>query len=175
MEEEKKELLDSLKEKVKEPLKQIEENGIDESNVDYTYRLIDIYKDIQEIKCKEDFMRYGRNYGNEYGDSSYNYGNNSYGRRGVPGTGRRYSAGGNYGARGYDSKYRGDEMMENMYQGYREYSDGKEMYGADNKTMESYEYMLKSMKDFYKHLMKEASSEEEVQMLQQTIQEMANM
>ena len=168
-EENKKEMLDSLKEKVEEPLKEIVEQGINEGNVDYTYRLIDIYKDIKEIKNKEDLeMRYGRNYGAEYG-------NEQFGRRGVPGTGRRYSAGGNYGARGYDSKYRGEEVMDNMYQGYREYSDGKEMYGADNKTMESYEYMLKSMKDFYKHLMKEASSEEEVQMLQQTIQEMAQM
>ena len=78
-------------------------------------------------------------------------------------------------ARGYDSKYRGEDIMDNMYEGYREYSEGKEVYGADNKTIESYGYMLKSMKDFYKHLMKEASTEEEVQMLQQTIQEMAQM
>lgn len=160
------EMLDSLEEKIEKPLKEIVEQGINENNVDYTYRLIDIYKDIKEIKNKEEFdMRYGRLiYGNEYND-------NSYGRRGS----RRYSNGSNYGARGYDSKYRGDEMMDNIYQGYHEYTDGKEVYGADNKTMESYEYMLKSLKDFYKHLMSEVSSDEEFQMLQQTIQEMAQM
>lgn len=113
MEEEKKELLDSLKEKVKEPLKQIEENGINENNVDYTYRLIDIYKDIQEIKCKEDIMRYGR----DYGDSSYGYGYGaeSYGRRGVPGTGRRY--------------YRGEEALDEMKYHYGNYQNSGS-YGA---------------------------------------------
>lgn len=62
-----------------------------------------------------------------------------------------------------------------MYQGYREYNDGKEMYGADQKTMESFKYMVKSFKDYYKHLKQNASSQEEVQILDEAIDEMANM
>jgi hypothetical protein len=85
----------------------------------------------------------------------------SYGRRGVPGTGR--------------GRYRGEEMLEDMHYSYGEYSEGREQYGADQETMESFKYMLKSFKDFFKHLEKEASSQEEVEMLKKTAKEMLEM
>ena len=111
------------------------------------------------------YRNYGReNYGDEYG---------TYGRRMRDSRGRYME--GNYGRRGVDSKYRGDELLDEMYQGYREYNDGKEMYGADQKTIESFKYMVKSFKDYYKHLKQNASSQEEVQILDEAIDEMANM
>lgn len=49
------------------------------------------------------------------------------------------------------------------------------MYGADQKTMESFKYMVKLFKDYYKHLKQNSSSQEEVQILEDVIDEMANM
>ena len=123
------------------------------------------------------YKNYGRetyndNYGEEYGE---------YGRRGVPGTGRgRYRE--NYGRRGVPGtgrRYRGEEMMDDMYEAYQAYSDGRDMYndsyGAKQETMESFKYMLKSFKDFFKHLQKEADSQEETELLKKTAKEISEM
>lgn len=162
-----KELIEKVTDKVEEEIENVLNDGLYQENIEKLYKLIDIHKDIENEKYwKEKIMRY-RDYG-EYSEGNY-------GRRGVPGTGRgRYRDSG-YGRRGVDSKYRGEDIMDDMYQAYQDYSEGKEMYGADNKTMESFEYMLKAFKDYYKHLKKEASSQEEVQMLEQTAREISNM
>lgn len=154
--------MDKVKEQIEKLIEKICTEEVNVNNVDLLYKLVDIHKDIEnENYWKEKIMRYRDSYNED-----------SYGRRGVPGSGRgRYREGG-YGRRG---NYRGEEMLDDMYQGYQEYSEGKEMYGADNKTMESFEYMLKAFKDYYKHLKKEASSQEEVQMLEQTAREISNM
>lgn len=154
--------MDKVKEQIEKLIEKICTEEVNVNNVDLLYKLVDIHKDIEnENYWKEKIMRYRESYNED-----------SYGRRGVPGSGRgRYRDGG-YGRRG---NYRGEDIMDDMYQAYQEYSEGKEMYGADNKTMESFEYMLKAFKDYYKHLKKEASSQEEVQMLEQTAREISNM
>lgn len=111
-------------------------------------------------------MRY-REYG-EYG----NYGN-EYGRRGRDSRGR-------YTARGYDTKYRGEEMMNDMHEAYQEYSDGKEEmnmgnYNAKADTMKSLDYMMKSVVDFIKMLKKDANSQEEVQLIQDYTRHISEM
>lgn len=177
MEEEnvKKDSTQKILEQIEEQKEIIAEEGIDSENIKYLSLLVDVCKDFKEMEAN-DMMYRTSGYGNY--NAGGNYGNynesNSYGRRGRDSRGR-YTENGSFGRRGVDSRYQGDESMEEMYQNYREYSEGREMYGNDSKTMESFEYMLKSMKDFYKHLMKEASTQEEMQMLQQTIQEMAQM
>ena len=119
-------------------------------------------------------------YGN-YGRDSYGEYNEggSYGRRGVPGTGRgRYSEG-SYGRRGVPGtgrgRYRGEEIMDEMAYHYGNYSEGMQSYGADQETMKSFKYMLKAFKDYYKHLKEEASSQEEVKMLEDTAREISQM
>ena len=165
---EKKDILGKVKKQTEEVIENILNEGLRTDNVDLLCKIIDIHKDISnEEYWKEDIMRYrsyGReNYGNEYGNyGRENYGRGNYGR-------------GNYGRRGVDAKYRGDELLDEMYQEYHEYNDGKEMYGADQKTMESFKYMVKAFKDYYKHLKQNASSQEEVQILDEAIDEMANM
>ena len=121
-----------------------------------------------------------------YGE--YNDYNDSYGRRGVPGSGRgRYREGysegsyneGSYGRRGVRGtgrgRYRGEDMMEEMNFHYGEYSEGRDSYGADPETMKSLEKMLESVKKFMKHLEQEASSQEEVQMIKKTAKELSMM
>lgn len=160
---EEKKLTDKVLEQVEEAINGVLEQKVQPGNADYLYKLIDIHKDIknEEYWKEEKNMRYG-NYGENYG---------TYGRRDSRG---RYMEG-NYGRRGVDSKYRGEEIMDDMYQAYQEYNDGKEMYGADGETMESFKYMLKAFKDYYKHLKQEASSQEEVKLLEKTAKEIGMM
>ena len=183
MEEEKKEtketkVLDKLKEETDKSMKRVLEQGVQTNNVDFLYKMIDIKKDIAEIEKEEQEMMYS-NYGNygrdsygEYSEGSYAGGRRrdsrgrymeggSYGRRGVPGSGR--------------GRYRGEEMMDEMAYHYGNYNEGREQYGADEETMKSFKYMLKAFKDYYKHLKEEASSQEEVQLLEQTAREISQM
>ena len=185
MEEEKKQtqeksVIDKVTEEVDKSIKRIMEQGVQTNNIDFLYKMIDIKKDIAKIEKEEQEMMYG-NYGNYGRDSygEYNEGGN-YGRRGVPGTGRgRYNEGGSYGRRGVKGtgrgRYRGEEMMEDMMYHYGNYNEGREQYGADEETMRSFKYMLKSFKDYYKHLKDEASSQEEVKMLEDTAREISQM
>lgn len=159
-------ILKKSKEEVEKIIKQVINEGLQVGNVDLLYKLVDIHKDIENEeywKEKEENMMY-RGYDNYNGGRSRDSRGrfmDSYGRRGVPGTGR--------------GRYRGEEIMDDMYRNYEDYSDSKEMYGADNKTLESFNYMVKSFKDYYKHLKDNASSNEEVQILDQAIDEMARM
>ena len=66
-------------------------------------------------------------------------------------------------------------MMDNMYQGYREYSEGRDNYGADQATLQSLDKMLQSTKDFMKMLKKEAKSQEEIEMIKETAREISEM
>lgn len=165
----------SLSEQIDKQIESILEKGINTDNITYLGKLIDINKDCENIKYwKEKISMYG-NYGrNSYGEYSEG---GSYGRRGVPGTGRgRYRDGDSYGRRGVPGtgrgRYRGEEMLEEMMEEYGNYTEGREMYGADQDTLKSFKYMLKSFKDYYKHLKEEASSQEEIQLLEQTAREM---
>lgn len=168
-------VLDKLKEETDKSMKRVLEQGVQTNNVDFLYKMIDIKKDIAEIEKEEQEMMYS-NYGNydNYGEYDRSYGGGrrrdsrgrymeggSYGRRGVKGTGR--------------GRYRGEEMMEEMAYHYGNYNEGREQYGADEETMKSFKYMLKSFKDYYKHLKNEASSQQEVQMLEDVAREISEM
>lgn len=177
MEEEKKQteeksVIDKVTEEVDKSIKRIMEQGVQTNNIDFLYKMIDVKKDIAEIEKEEQEMMYS-NYGNydNYGEYDRSYGGGrrrdsrgrymeggSYGRRGVKGTGR--------------GRYRGEEMMDEMMYHYGNYNEGREQYGADEETMKSFKYMLKSFKDYYKHLKEEASSPQEVKLLEETAREM---
>ena len=175
---EEKTMFQKLKEETEKIINKVVEEGIQPQNIEILDKLVDIHKDISneeywETKKEEINMRY-RDSG--YGRESYGeYGDGNYGRRGVPGTGRgRYRDSGYSGGRG-SGRYRGHEMLDEMMYHYGNYSEGSEQYGADEETMKSFKYMLKSFKDYYKHLKQEASSQQEIQMLEQTAREMLEM
>ena len=161
-------ILDKLKEETDKSMKRVLEQGVQTNNVDFLYKMIDIKKDIAEIEKEEQEMMYG-NYG-RYDDMSYS-GGRSRDRRG------RYMEGGSYGRRGVKGtgrgRYRGEEMMDERAYHYGNYNEGREQYGADEETMKSFKYMLKSFKDYYKHLKDEASSKQEVKMLEDVAREIS--
>jgi len=163
--------IDKLKRQVEEKINNVQEQGISTSNLEILSKLVDIHKDL----CNEEYWiekeeGMGMNYRNsgEYGE----YGN--YGRRGVPGSGR----GRRYGRRGVPGtgRYQGDDMMEEMYERYQEYSDGRNGGNYSGKsTMKSLEYMLESVVDFMEMLKQDASSQEEIQLIQEYCRKISEM
>ena len=162
MEEEKKQetnVLDKTKEEVEKLIKQVTESGLQVANVELLYKLIDIHKDIENEKYwkeKEENMMY-RDYDNYSGgrsrDSRGRY-MDSYGRRGVPGTGR--------------GRYRGYDMIEEMGEHYGDYSEGRDNYGNDRETEKSFDKMLQSLEDFTYLIMQEADSQDKIEKVRKT-------
>lgn len=155
-----KELTTSIMEAVEKPIETAIKSGVNLNNLDYLYKLVDIYKDVANInywKVKEDNMRYS------------NYGN--------------YGRGGSYGRRGYDARYRGhrpEDKIDEMYMNYQAYSEGREAYGRGNygareDSMMCLETMLESMEDFVKMLKEEASSQEEIELIRKYIKKISEM
>lgn len=167
MEEDKKELdlIPKTKEEVEKLIKQITESGLQVANVELLYKLIDIHKDIENEKYwkekEEESMYRGRDY---FMDDSYNggrsrdsrgrYMDGSYGRRGVPGTGR--------------GRYRGYDMIEEMGEHYGDYSEGRDTYGNDRETEKSFDKMLQSLEDFTYLIMQEADSQDKIEKVRKT-------
>lgn len=168
MEEDKKELdlIPKAKEEVEKLIKQITESGLQVANVELLYKLIDIHKDIENEeywKKKEENMMY-RDYDNYSGgrsrDSRGRY-MDSYGRRGVPGTGR--------------GRYRGYDMIEEMGEHYGDYSEGRDNYGNDRETEKSFDKMLQSLEDFTYLIMQEADSPDKVEKVKRTARKISEM
>lgn len=174
MEEKKKEkqpITEKIKEEAEKFLRTSLSNGIQPANVDSLFKAVDMYKDAvgiekSENKEEENDMRY-RNY-NDGG-----YGDGSYGRRARDSRGR-------YMARGYDAKYRGEDMIDEMYQNYQGYTYGREQYGtgnygAEETTIKSLKFMMESVVEFIEMLKKEAGSQEEYETINKYIKKLSDM
>lgn len=142
---------EKLENKTKESIKKILDEGITTNNLDHLYKLVDIYKDAKEVES----MNYG-NYGRRPGYDSYgrydNYGRDEYGRR------------------GYDMKYRGEDEMDRMHGEYGRYMESRSRYGAGEESDRSFHYMVKALEDFIKVLHEEADTQQQKQMLNETLQ-----
>ena len=110
-------------------------------------------------------MNYGNYYGN-YGGRRAGY--DSYGRDNYGNYGN-YSD--SYGRRGYDSRYRGHDHIDRMYDDYGRYMESRERYGAgDQETDKSFHYMVKALEDFIKVLHEEAETPQQKQQLMESLQ-----
>ena len=169
-----KSMQDKVLEETESSINNMLEQGISTDNLDIIYKLVDIHKDIcneKYWKVKEsEIMRYD-NYGryNEYGyNVGGNYNNyNAYGRD-------------EYGRRGVDSKYRGHDHIDRMYNEYGRYEEGRNEYNRGNynakgDTLTSLKYMLESMEDFVKMLKSEANSQEEMQLIREYTKKISEM
>ena len=150
------ELHKEICEQVNKGLKNIKEQGIQQSNVDYLGKLIDIQKDIKNIEYWEEKikMMYRGNYGN-YGAFDNYRDSGNYG----------------YGARGYDTRYRGYDSLDRINNEYGRYMENQERYGLNEDTNKSYHYMVEAWKDFTKVLNDEAKTPEQKQMLKNALQQ----
>ena len=144
-----------LQETTQKSIEKILNEGLNTNNLEHLYKLVDIYKDAKEVES----MNYGNYSGRNVGYDSYgNYGNYD-----------------NYGRRGYDMRYRGHNDLDNMYEHYGRYQESRNRYGANEDTKRSLKYMLESMEHFAKMLKEDAQSQEEIQMIKDTAQRIAQM
>lgn len=143
---------DKVKELVEKGINKTIEDGIQTSNLDTLGKLVDIYKDIANVehwkKEEENDMRYDRRY-RDYTREPYS--REPYGRR-------RDSRG----------RYMGDEMINDMHEAYRDYSDGRE-------EMKSLEYMMQSVVQFIEMLEKDANSQEEIEIIKDYTRQISEM
>ena len=155
---------DKVIEKTEESIKKILDEGLNTNNLDHLYKLSKIKHYAKEDKE----MNYGNYGGRRAGYDTYgeNYGRGNYGE---------YSRG-SYNARGYDRRYRGHDNLDRMYEDYGRYMGDRERYGAGSEdSKKSLKYMLESMEDFARMLKEDATSQEEVMMIKQTAQRIAQM
>ena len=166
MEEEKK-LEDKVLEKVESKITElVDTEGVKKENVDYLGKLIDIHKDLKNEnyweKKEENIMYMRDDYENDY--------------RG----GRSRDSRGRYMGDRRSESYKGQRVLDEMYDGYRNYSDGREEYnrgnyGAKGETMKSLEYMLGSVTDFIEMLQHDAGSQEEIDMIKKYTRRISEM
>ena len=156
---------EKLIKKTEEYIEKILEQELTAENLDYLYKLSKINKNAKEGK-ESMYGNYGArrpgydSYGHdEYGRGGYGeYGNyGEYGRS-------------NYGARGRDMRYRGDNELDRMYGEYGRYQENRSRYGAGEETDKSFMYMVKALEDFIKVLHEEAETPQQKQQLRQSLQ-----
>ena len=150
---------EKLEKKTEESINKILEEGLTTNNLEHLYKLAKINKIAKEGEDSM-YVNYG---GRRAGYDSY--GRDAYGRDNYGEYGRD-----SYGRRGYDMKYRGDEYMGRMHDEYGRYMESRERYGAGEETDKSFHYMVKALEDFIKVLHEEADTEQQKQMLRQTLQ-----
>ena len=146
---------EKLEKKTEESINKILDEGITTNNLDHLYKLTKI----NHIAKEDESMNYG-NYGRRPGYDSYG----NYGRYGEYGRNE-------YGRRGYDMKYRGEEEMDRMAGEYGRYMESRERYGAnDQETDKSFHYMVKALEDFIMVLKQEAETPQQNQQLMEALQ-----
>ena len=165
-----------VKEETKKYIETTIKQGIQPTNIDMLFKAVDMYKDMSNVelwqeKEEKQNMRYKGYSGDNYGRENYN--GENYGRQMRDSQGR-------FMARGYDSRYRGESVIDGMYQGYREYNESKNNYqngnyGAKEGTIESLEYMLQSAYDFICMLKEDANSREELEMIKKNTRKMSEV
>lgn len=162
-------VLEKLKEETEKKIEEVMKQGLQPNNIDMLYSLVDIHKDIaneEYWKEKGEHMRYSRGGSyNERGRMNYNEG---YGARG---RGRQRDSRG---------RYKGHEMIDDMYMEYDNYSEGKEQsrrgsYGAKEDVTKSLEYMMESVVCFVEMLMEDAESQEEMEIIKHYTKKISEM
>lgn len=126
MEEEKVDIKKQVLEQTENIIEQILQQGLSSDNIDFLMKVVDVHKDIENENYWKEKKEMYRDYERGYGD----YSAGSYGRRGVPGTGR--------------GRYRGEEALDEMKYHYGNYMDSYS-YGAKE---DSSAKMINCFKEF---------------------------
>lgn len=179
--------MDKLQGMVKKELTEVENKGINASNLELINKLTGIYKDLATIKAMEEYDQGGeemyeysryrdgyRRYNDGggyrdggYRDGGYRDGYEDYGRRGVPGSGRgRYNTG------------RMRDHMERMMDGMDQYEYGKERYmhsGDETRVTEGLEKLMYAMCMFVESAMDFAETPQEKEIIRKHVKKISNI
>lgn len=169
--------MNKLQEMLKKELTEIENKGINSTNLELLGKLTNIYEKLGIIKAMEEdkggrempeYARYRDGYDEyrEYRDGGYRdrrY--EDYGRRGVPGSGRSRNT-------------RMRDHMERMMDGMDQYEYGKERYmhgGDDGRVMEGLEKLMYAMCMFVESAMDFADTPQEKEVIRKHIRKISNI
>ena len=139
---------ESIKSEIEKILGDISNDGVNQSNVDYIFKLVDIHKDLNQ----EDYWEVKKMYYRDSRRYDYDRDDMSYGR------GRRRDSRG---------RYKGHDMIDEMsdyYGKYMETRDGRS-YGGREDSIKSLDYMMASVYDFVCMLEEDAKSDEEMDII----------
>lgn len=148
MEEKEMTTTESIKSEIEKILGDISNEGVNQSNVDYIFKLVDIHKDLNQ----EDYWEVKKMYYRDSRRYDYDRDDMSYGR------GRRRDSRG---------RYKGHDMIDEMsdyYGKYMETRDGRS-YGGREDSIKSLDYMMASVYDFVCMLEEDAKSDEEMDII----------
>jgi len=171
-------VLDKLKQETEKKIEEVMKQGLQPNNVDMLYSLVDIHKDIaneEYWKEKGEHMRYSR------GGSYNERGRGSYDERGRGSYNEGYGARGRGRERDSRGRYKGHEMIDDMYMEYGNYAEGREQYnrggsyGAKEDVVKSLEYMMESVVCFVEMLMEDAESQEEMEIIRKYSKQISEM
>ncbi len=158
-----------LTDEVKKELREVEEQGINMNNLDTTFKLVDILKDLKKIEKMEGEEMNEYNIRGRYRDGG-DYGDGNYGRRGVPGSGRgRYSDG--------DGRMR--EHLDRIMDGMEMYEYGRERsrygHGDDERLYDGLEKLMYAICMFVESTMEFADTPQEKEIIRKHVQKMARI
>lgn len=181
-------MLDKLVNSVEKELKEIGEQGLNASNLEMTKKLVDMYKDLQEVSQMEGgnygMRGYGRDggYGNRgggymdrgryYVEGDYNN-RGGYGNRGGGGYNEGRGGGGNYN--GYN---RMKEHLDRINDGVEMYDYGRERYqhgDSEERVFEGLEKLMYAVCMFVESAMDFAETPQEKDIIRRHVQKMSSM
>ena len=153
--------METLLRKVNKELETIADKGITSSNLDATYKLIDIYKDIKEICKMEDEERYGARDGRgNYGDKYYieRFNDNDYNRHPIDEKTERY--------------------LTRMREGMSDYNAGRMRYrdgGADSRMIDGIEMTMGAVVNYVENLIDYAETSQEKEIVRKYVNKLKNV
>jgi len=139
--------MEELLKRVEKELDGIAEKGVTSSNLEMTYKLMDIYKDIKEAKYY-DKMNYSTNYTDRYERGRYDRDNYGY------------------------MDDRTVRYMNRMKDGMDNYSTGKNRYrdgGSNERMIEGIEMTMCAIVDFIENLMDAAETSQEKEIVRKYV------
>ncbi len=174
-----------LLEKVEKELEKIGDKGLTSSNLDTTYKLIDIYKDIKESEYYKKMCEGGESYDARGRDSRGRY-TRSYNDDDYDARGGRGSRGG-YNERGgnrYSHYYPWDDRMERYFErmsdGMDDYNEGRDRYrdgdSQDREQMlKGIEMAMSALVSFVESLYDHAETSREKDVIKEHIEKLKKL
>lgn len=160
--------MDELMRKVKKELETIGDKGLTSSNLDTTYKLIDIYKDIKEA-CYYDTKVEKMEHEDE----------DSYGARRRDGRGRYMNSDEHWdNSRSYPLKDRDERYLNRVREGIYTYNEGKERYRdgeGKERMLEGVEMAMGALVNFVEYMMDYAETNQEKEVVRKYIEKMKKL
>ena len=153
-----------LLKKVEKELEAIGDKGLSSSNLETTYKLIDIYKDIKEACYYEDMVK-GDSYDARSRDSRGRYNETYY-----PHTDYTYNT--------HPLNEREERYLERIRDGIRDYNEGRNRYrdgDSKQRMIDGVDMAMGALANFVEYMMDYAETNQEKDVIRKYIDKMKNL